>query len=58
MHHGFAAKRKKLITNLLSDKSIVKEQLVAIFDKIKLDKNIRAEDLSVQNWIELTQNLI
>jgi len=58
VHYGFAAKRKKLINNLLSDKNIAKERLVAVFDKIELDKNIRAEDLSVQNWIDLTQHLI
>lgn len=53
---GFAHKRKMVISNLtklLKSKSSWEE----IFKKIKLDKNIRAEDLTVKNWIEITGNL-
>lgn len=54
---GFACKRKKLFNNLLSDTDINKEKLQTIFDKIGLDSNIRAEKLSLKNWLELIKNL-
>lgn len=54
---GFSSRRKKLIHNLSSgfikDKSYFKE----IFSKIGLDENIRAQDLSIEDWIELCYNI-
>lgn len=52
---GFKSKRKKLIGNL---SSITKrETLTKVFQKINLSENIRAEDLSLQDWERLVQNL-
>ncbi len=48
---GFKEKRKKLINNLseLHDK----ENLSEVFDNLGIDKNIRAEDLSLNNWRDI-----
>ena len=56
VHRGLSAKRKKLINNLSNDSNIDKEQLIKIFDQLNLDKNIRAEDLSIQDWIDLAKS--
>ncbi|PIR06705.1 MAG: ribosomal RNA small subunit methyltransferase A [Candidatus Komeilibacteria bacterium CG11_big_fil_rev_8_21_14_0_20_36_20] len=53
VHRGFASKRKKLFNNLLTDQDLTKEKLNLAFAKINLDKNIRAEDLTVSNWLQL-----
>lgn len=57
IHHGFASKRKKLLNNLSVNPEIDKKQLTKIFDTLSLDKNIRAEDLSIQNWLDLTKKI-
>jgi len=50
---GFSHPRKKLINNL---SSIAKKQnLLKIFDKLKLDTNIRAERLNLDDWIALSK---
>jgi len=48
---GFSSKRKKLINNLkvLFDK----KELEKIFKEINLNINIRAENLSINNWLKL-----
>jgi 16S rRNA (adenine1518-N6/adenine1519-N6)-dimethyltransferase len=59
LNTGFAHKRKMLLSNL---KDLQKEKKFAhinineIFSKIKLDPKIRAEKLSVLNWLELSKN--
>lgn len=55
IHRGMAAKRKKLLNNLLSDPSLEKEKLTKFFEKLKIDKNSRAEDLSLENWLQLAE---
>ncbi len=54
---GFSSRRKKLIHNLssgfLKDKSYFRE----IFSKIGLNENIRAQELSIEDWIELCYNI-
>ncbi len=57
IRRGFSSKRKKLINNLSTDINLKKEKLIKIFDKINIDKNIRAEDLSKENWIDLFINI-
>lgn len=62
---GFKYKRKMLISNLkegLIKKSDKKDQnqelnLEQIFDNLKIDRKVRAEDLKVEDWINLTKNL-
>lgn len=55
VHHGFAHKRKVLISNLKNLK--IKKDLNQIFEDLNLDKKIRAEDLSLENWIKLTKSI-
>lgn len=52
---GFAHKRKFLIRNL--EVLIPLETLKKIFDEIRLPANIRAENLSVQDWVEISERL-
>jgi 16S rRNA (adenine1518-N6/adenine1519-N6)-dimethyltransferase len=48
---GFAQKRKKLISNLES--VAPKEELKKTFETLKLDENVRAEDLDLETWLKL-----
>lgn len=54
---GFAGKRKKLISNLKNIGAIDPEQLERIFAHHDLDINIRAEDLSLNQWLELAREI-
>lgn len=54
---GFASKRKKLVNNLSTDPNLSKEKILDVFLKLKLDKNVRAENLSPEDWLNLSQNL-
>ncbi len=49
---GFSQKRKKLITNL-SQNGYDKVVLGLLFEKLWLSENIRAEELSLDNWVHL-----
>ncbi|HEY9302628.1 MAG TPA: rRNA adenine dimethyltransferase family protein, partial [Phormidium sp.] len=52
---GFAEKRKMLRNNL---KSIVeRDRLTQILEQLEIDPQVRAEDLSVQQWVELSHRL-
>ena len=51
---GFASKRKLLISNL---KKVSKNDLKPIFEKLNFDLNIRAEELSIDDWVKLVQNI-
>lgn len=55
VHHGFAHKRKVLISNLKNLK--IKKDLNQIFEALYLDKKIRAEDLNLENWVKLTKSI-
>lgn len=46
--NGFAHKRKKLSSNLIS--VFRKEQIEKIFEELNLNKNERAEDLNIETW--------
>lgn len=50
---GFAHKRKLLIKNL--EEVEKKEMLVQKFEKLGFNKNIRAEDLRLKEWLQLVQ---
>jgi 16S rRNA (adenine1518-N6/adenine1519-N6)-dimethyltransferase len=52
---GFKSKRKKLISNL--NQICSKKELKEAWNKLNLDENVRAEDLSLENWGELAKNL-
>lgn len=54
LHTGFAHKRKKLSSNL---KNGVGATVDDLFEKLNLDKNVRAEDLKLETWIGITKNI-
>ncbi len=56
VHHGFAHKRKVLVNNL-KEHGRQDLQLNKVFETLNLDKKIRAEDLSLENWIKLTKSI-
>ncbi|MDD2487311.1 MAG: rRNA adenine dimethyltransferase family protein [Candidatus Gracilibacteria bacterium] len=53
---GFSEKRKKLISNL--SKRFDHNKVSAIFDLLGLSENTRAEELSLDIWIRLVENMI
>jgi len=59
---GFANKRKLLLNNLLKlfikDKKDARIKLIEIFNKLDLDKNIRAQELDLIKWIKLVGFLV
>ncbi len=48
---GFSQKRKKLSSNLTQIMS--KEEVAVAFEKLKLDPNMRAEDMKLEQWLAL-----
>lgn len=52
---GFAQKRKKLSSNLA--KLASKEEVAALFEKLSISENARAEELSASKWRALAQGL-
>ncbi len=51
IHAGFSHKRKQLLPNLAS--IYKKEELIKIFEDLKLDPKSRAEDLKIEDWINI-----
>lgn len=52
---GFAHKRKQLLPNLSEIYS--KTDLIVIFEKLNLDSKVRAEDLTLEKWINICEGL-
>lgn len=55
LHAGFSHKRKILIGNLSQKYS--KEKILTLFSTLGLNEKIRAEDLSLKDWLELAKKL-
>ncbi|HAS91711.1 MAG TPA: ribosomal RNA small subunit methyltransferase A [Clostridiales bacterium] len=53
---GFSSPRKKLINNLSQGLKISKEELENIFIKNNISKDIRAENLLIEDWNKLVYN--
>ncbi|MEA2007436.1 MAG: rRNA adenine N-6-methyltransferase family protein, partial [Patescibacteria group bacterium] len=51
---GFASRRKTLMNNLCSGLQISKQVAKEILQASSLDENVRAQDLSVEQWKALT----
>lgn len=51
----FSERRKKLISNL--SKRYDKEKITNIFQNLWFDQNIRAEELSVEDWVKMVENI-
>jgi len=54
---GFSHPRKLLISNLSQNLKISREQLQETFSKLDLPFNIRAQNLSLEHWNDLTKYL-
>ena len=54
---GFAARRKTLENNLAAGLHITKPKASDIIKKAGLPEKIRAQDLSTENWIKLTEGI-
>lgn len=55
---GFSEKRKKLSGNLVSKLKIPREKIIEAFQKGGIEPNIRAENLTLEQWIILKKYLI
>lgn len=52
---GFASKRKKLSNNLSSALNIPRETVENFFREMGLTDSVRAEELSLENWLDLAK---
>ena len=52
---GFAAKRKKLRTSLASGLHISKDQIAAFLNEHDINPDLRAQDLSIEDWRTISQ---
>lgn len=52
---GFAEKRKMLRNNLKS--AVERDRLTQILEQLEINPQVRAEDLNVQQWVELSNRL-
>ncbi|MFH1194041.1 MAG: rRNA adenine dimethyltransferase family protein [bacterium] len=52
---GFSSKRKKLVSNLSTGLKIGKDRIKEIFNKVGLNENARAEELSKDDWLKLAE---
>lgn len=57
IHHAFAQRRKKMINSLESSKflNLDKERIKDTFNKVNLNENVRAEELSIEEFILLSK---
>lgn len=57
IHHAFAQRRKKMINSLESSKflNLDKERIKDAFNKVNLNENVRAEELSIEEFILLSK---
>jgi 16S rRNA (adenine1518-N6/adenine1519-N6)-dimethyltransferase len=54
---GFSSRRKKLISNLSTGLKKDKKYLKDAFDRLGLNHNVRAEELSKTDWLKLAESL-
>ena len=54
---GFSSKRKKLVNNLSSGLDLEKEKILEIFEELKINKNSRAQELTLKEWADLTASI-
>lgn len=52
---GFSARRKKLSSSLAGGLSISKQQAIDLLNNVDIDPNLRAQDLSLEQWLALTK---
>ena len=54
---GFAARRKKLRSSLSAGLSLSKDDTEELLKNISIDPNLRAQDLSIEDWLKLANKL-
>lgn len=54
---GFSAKRKLLSNNLAKRLEISKEGIYDIFREVSIDVNVRAQDLSIEEWVSIFRKI-
>jgi 16S rRNA (adenine1518-N6/adenine1519-N6)-dimethyltransferase len=54
---GFSAKRKKLRSSLSAGLGISKDELAIYLEKAKISPDVRAENLSLDDWVNLARSL-
>ena len=54
VHIGFASRRKTLLNNLSVGYQLDKEKVLAILKSVGLGENVRAQELSVEEWKKLS----
>ena len=59
VHCAFAQRRKTMINSLFSTnfKNLSKEELNILFEKLDIDKNVRAEQLDINDFIRICDML-
>ncbi|MDP2655999.1 MAG: 16S rRNA (adenine(1518)-N(6)/adenine(1519)-N(6))-dimethyltransferase RsmA [bacterium] len=55
---GFAKKRKLLVSNIAEGTSLLRQDIIDAMERCGVQSTARAQDLSVQQWIELTHQLL
>jgi len=53
----FAGKRKQIHNTLVNNLRLEKEKVLEVLKQNKIDPSVRPQDLSIQNWIDLTNSL-
>jgi 16S rRNA (adenine1518-N6/adenine1519-N6)-dimethyltransferase len=54
---GFSSRRKQLHKNLSSSLKIDSEMIKEILEKMKIDPKVRAENLTVDEWVSLSEKM-
>ena len=52
---GFAARRKKILKALSANLALSKEQTIEILAQAKVSPDARAQELTIENWLEITR---
>ena len=52
---GFAARRKKISKSLSANLAISKDQAMLILSQANVSPDIRAQDISIEEWLEITR---
>lgn len=58
LHHGFAQKRKQLLSNLVTQGKYDRETISTILNALNIPPTVRAEDVSLFDWLTLCAQLI
>lgn len=54
---GFSQRRKQLLNPLSAELNIAKQELSAVFSELKIKPTARAEELTLENYIELAKKI-